>query len=247
VTDLQLGSAPDEFTAATWNVYHGSSRADLDPIRAELEDRGASLLLLSELSQPWAVDWLQAHGWRAWRYGRQYTIAWRAPQWRRVNTGGVRLSPTGYWSPHGDQYSAAAWAILSDCAGRTITSLAYHLPSGVQVREDRRPERRYAAARESVETMQALASRAQTRACLFGGDDNVDELHGIGSGDDTWAPWHQGPLRWVRAPRPTFGHRLIDDLAQTGLHPQGTGWTIPGTTAEKPSHRAYGRRFTWAH
>lgn len=249
MSDHQLGAAPDAFVAATWNVFHGSTRSQLDPILSEISDRDTSVLLLQELSQDWGPDWLEHHGWRAWRFGRQYTVAWKGPQWRRLSTGGIRLSDTGYWARGGDgvQYSDAAWAVLADRRGRSLAALSYHLPSGIQVREEKRPENRYQAATESIHTLQELARDSVTAACLFGGDDNVDELHGIGHQDGTWAAWYDGPLTWHRAPQDTFGHRTIDDLATVGLRsPAGSGWTVGGTEAEHPSHRPYGRRFIWS-
>lgn len=244
---IRLGDAPDTFTACTWNAYHGSTRDQLDPILDRIMARGTSVLFVQELPHDWSAEWLRSHGLRSVRLG-QYVVAWDEKQWTRLAAGGLRLSDVAYEKRGGgDQFSESTWAVLADGRGRTLTALSYHLPAHIQVAEDKRPDGRYRAALESVATMQHVAAEAVTTACLFAGDDNVDELHGIGAGDGTWRTWFGGPLRWVRSPDPTFGHRRkIDDHAQTGLRPMGDGWTLEGTPAETPSHRPFGHRYRWA-
>lgn len=230
----------DTFTAATWNVYHGTAPAKLRPILRDLRDRGVSLLLLQEVSNADVRAMFVDEGWGLYFHPGQYAIAWLREPWVPIVTTGARLSSTAYWRRGGgsEQYSEAAMGIMCDRAGRTLTAMSYHTPAHVQVRVA--PARRVTALRESAAAWRDLAAKAETRAVLFGGDDNVDEN---GPAWDFLLQRATG-LRQVKAPAPTHGHRTrgrrIDDFRVRGLRP-GAGEVLPGGG----DHRVHLREWSW--
>jgi hypothetical protein len=225
------------FRAATWNVYHGTKPSELAPLLAAQQGRGVSIFLFQELSQAGVRDMVVGAGLHLVFQPRQYGIAYNPDVWTELASGGIRLSDTAYYAKGGDnkQYSDAVWAILGDHAGRTLTALSYHTPAHVQVADP--PQRRLQATRESMATLRRVARTAHTDACLFGGDDNVDEARGF---RDRFRFMLGGPLKQVRAPAPTHGRRRIDDFRTTGLRAL-EGSVSPGGG----DHRIHTRLFRW--
>lgn len=228
------------FKAATWNVFHGSKPEDLEPTLKRLLADGVSLFLFQEVSDPAVRRMLRDNGLEVAFAPRQYAIAWDPEVWVGIDSDDVVLSEQTYWTKGGHPMpSRAATAILSDRLGRTLTALSYHTPAGVQTKNP--PKRRLAALRDSMETLTRLADEAETRAILFGGDDNVDEWRG---------PWQKrfrfmrrGPMELlqIRAPKGTFGKRKIDDFRVRGLKPLG------GEVVKNASdHKVHVRTFRWA-
>jgi hypothetical protein len=234
----------DTFKAATWNVYYGTPLAELEPILQDLLADGVSLFLIQEGSQRGLPAMLKRNGLSSYRVYPQYVIAW-TDEWVDVALKGVRLSQTSYFRKGGKKPipTEGAFAILSDREGRTLTALSYHTPAHVQVRPENRPPRRFQALREAMETMKTLADLAETRAVLFGGDDNVDEARAFRA-DFRFMLRAATGLRQVVAPRPTHGHRTrgrrIDDFRVRGLKP-GRGYVRDGGG----DHRVHVREFHW--
>lgn len=228
-----------DFTAATWNVYHGTPVAKLEPILQRLLTRDVSLLLMQEVAHEAQREMLWAAGLEVFFHPRQYVVAWHPAQWVEIESHGVRLSETAYWRPDGGdrQYSEAALAILCDRAGRSLTAMSYHTPAHVQHAD--KPPNRITALVESAAMWREVSTAAQTRACLFGGDDNVDE-------DGRHGPWgfmqaRATGLRQIQAPSATHGRtRRIDDFRVRGLR-AGPGYVLPGGG----DHRIHVRDFVW--
>lgn len=234
--------ASRRFTACTWNVCRTTELPTLEPVlEMLLAKHSVSLFLLQEATQPGLVSMLRRHFLATFRYD-QYVVAWDTEHWTRVNQAAVRLSQTP-WFGHGGhvpRFSDSAAAILADRSGRTLTALSYHTPPHVQVAPSKRPQRRVEALQESMASLQLLAARSNTDACLFGGDDNVDERRAFSSFWDFMRERSTG-LRQVRAPRPTHGSkRKIDDFRVTGLTPRA-GEVVPGGG----DHRVHIRTFLW--
>jgi hypothetical protein len=225
------------FRAATWNVYHGTHPDVLEPLLANQLANGVSIILFQELAQVGVRDLVRAAGLRLVYQPRQYGIAYHPDVWTALASGGIRLSDTAYYAKGGnrEQYADAAWAILGDRAGRTLTALSYHTPAHVQVANP--PPRRIEATRESMATLRRVARTTKADACLFGGDDNVDEYRAF---RDRFRFMLRGQLKQVRAPEPTFGRRRIDDFRITGLVPL-EGSVSPGGG----DHRIHTRQFRW--
>lgn len=231
--------------AATWNVYHGTPLDDLAAVLKELLADGVTLFLIQEGSQPGIQRMLRDHGLHAFRRHREFVIAWDPDEWVLVDRGAPALAETPFYRKRGSKpvITSAASAILSDRQGRTLTALTYHTPAHVQVPEHARPERRVQALREAMETLSELADAAETRAVLFGGDDNVDEN---GAWRKFWLFMRRKAtgLRLVRAPKPTIGHptkgRRIDDFRTRGLKVR-RGYVRPGGG----DHRVHVRKFEW--
>jgi hypothetical protein len=237
---------PDKFKAATWNVYHGTDPEELRPILRRLRNDGVTIFLMQEVSNPKVRTMLREEGLHFVFAPRQYVVAYDPNVWVKVNHGGhVRLGETPYYRKGGnnEQYSDAVSVILCDREGRSLTALSYHTPAHVQVAEKNRPPRRFIALKESMVTLKNLADLAETRAVLFGGDDNVDEARAFKSVFKFMRDGATG-LRQVEAPRPTHGHprrgRRIDDFRVRNLS-VGKGYVIDGGG----DHRVHVREFGW--
>lgn len=225
------------FTAATWNVFHGSTPDNLRPTLERLLHMGVSLILWQELVG--AANWAMIHaaGMQLAFTPRQYGVSWLPDLWVGVAQEDLRLSPTSYYARGGDgkQYSEAAAAILCDRVGRSLDVVSYHTPSGVQ--SPHAPAGRTQATRESFRTLEARARAAHTTGQLYGGDDNVDERFGR-------FRWTLGkPLRQVQAPGATHGRRRrIDDFRVHGID-VGPGLVIPVPAPD--DHNVHVRTFYW--
>jgi len=210
---------PADFTAATWNVYHGSPVASLRPVLRQLRSDGVSLLLMQEVSNPDVRAMLHDEDLHVAFAPRQYVVAYDPGVWEREgNVEAVRLGSTRWFSTTGaPQWSEAVRVILRHKpSGLTLDALSYHTPAGVQrggPAIDSVP-RRIAVLRESMATLTRLANEGRADAVLYGGDDNVDERHG--SGWDFMLEPATG-LRQVTAPEGTHGSRKIDDFRVRGL------------------------------
>lgn len=233
-----------DFKTVTWNAFHGTPAKALRPVLRGLLDREVSLFLMLEMARQEQRDMLEAAGLQYFFHPRQYVIAWDPAVWTKIDAYGVRLSDHPYWARGGDnaQYSEAAEAILCDKLGRSVLAQSYHTPAHIQVPANKVPKNRLIATKESAAYWRQRAKAAETRAVLFGGDDNVDETKGHG-------PWNfmldkATGLTQVQAPTPTFGKRRIDDYRVKGLV-AGPGLTLPGGGAEKPAHRVHLREWAW--
>lgn len=237
----------DSFLAITWNPFAGTPRAEVEPILDAQLERGVSLVFGQEMSRDWWPELLRSRGLRVQFAAPQYVVAWDPAPWTRIDGGDVRLSGQAYAGKGIDeQYSEAAWSLLCDVKGRSLDAVSYHTPSGVQVAEANRPERRLLATLESFAYLGERAVESEATAVLYAGDDNVDETQGIGASERLWAPMQAGAtgLRVVRAPAPTHGkRRRIDDFRalRHGRLKPGEGWVFAGGG----DHRGHGRRFYW--
>lgn len=233
--------AGSTFKAATWNPYHGTELAVIEPILRSLLLDGVSVLLVQEALQDGLEDLFRANGLRTYRHD-QYMVAWRPSVWKRVDVDAVRLSQTAWFAADRNRpkYVDAAAAILSDYSGRTLTALSYHTPPHVQVPPRERPERRVIALREAMASLSTIASTVPTRAVLFGGDDNVDEARAYERFFRFMLEAATG-LAQVQAPSATHGRvRRIDDFRVRGLKPL-EGSVVPGGG----DHRIHVREFAW--
>ena len=235
----------DSFKAVTWNVYAPTPATVLAPILRQQLKKGVSIFLMQEAGSADITKMLRDAGLKTYSHS-QWRIAWDPKVWTAVNRKALRLSQTSYYSKtvKHDVYSEAVEVILCDALGRSLDVISYHTPAHIQVSEATRPANRYQAAVESFRTLAALAKASQCRAVLFGGDDNVDENHGVGSGTSLWSAWLRPAtgLIQVQAPAGTHGKRKIDDfriLPKTLV--VGSGWVDFGGG----DHRIHGREFTW--
>lgn len=234
----------DTFKAATFNVFYGTDLDAVERVLRKMLRDGVTIFLLQEASAKGFTAMLDRLGLAYSFHKPQYVVAWVPSAWVGIDKGGVRLSQTAYYRKGGNNeiHTEAAWAILSDKEGRTLRALSYHTPAHVQVAPENRPPRRFAALVEAMGTLKALAETTQTRAVLFGGDDNVDEAKAFAP---TWKFMLRAAtgLRQVVAPEGTHGKgpRRIDDFRVKGLVPVGEGYVI-----ENPSdHDAFVQTFRW--
>lgn len=232
----ELSHAPRTFSAATWNVFHGTPVRELEPILDQLVEH-VGLFMFQECSQEGFTDMLEAAGLEYSHQG-QWCVAWW-PEWHHVASGHRVLSDVRYFTTEGHPMrSEAQWAILADDAGRTVTALSYHLPSHVQVATP--PARRMEALKGSMATLEQLGAQAKTTAVVFAGDDNVDETHQPRLWD--FMRFRATGLRLVMAPTPTHaGGRRIDDFRVRGAVHVGKG----STRAGGGDHRVHVRGFHW--
>ncbi len=234
----------NRFRSVTWNVFHGTDTAELDPVLAGLRARGVSLFHMQEAQGTDLTAWLDAAGLRSLS-GGDCRMVWDPEQWTVIREDVVVLSSAAFYR-RGSRKPARPQmptVILSDPHGRTIMAGSYHLPAHVQPANA--PERRRAVTAQAMSTLEVLAKNAHTAAVVFAGDDNVDEFRGHGAGTGMWSFMleRRTGLRQVRAPDPTHGVRRIDDfryLPGRGVK-HGNGWTAPGGG----DHRLHGREWTW--
>lgn len=233
---------PDVFKAATWNLLHTVPAAQQAAPLAKARHHGVTLFLIQEADAPGIQQVFRDAGLETFLHPRQYMLAWDPAAWMARATWGTRLAPTPYYakgSSH-EMYSEAAMAILCDEKGRTLTAMSYHTPAAVQVPTSQATQHREQVTREAAATWGELARGAKTHACLFGGDDNVDEGRG---GPRRWGFLLRAAtgLRQVQAPSGTHGQRRIDDFRVRGRLRVGDGWVMdtPG------DHRLHGRTFSW--
>lgn len=241
-----IGYTPPTFTAATFNVGSRNTPHDkiVDRVR-QLMGPGTkagrvTIVLLQEVFDGDLMGRLrratEAQGFRT----GQNAILWNPQTWTRVHSEPVLLSDE-VWHPAGrpdqDNVTRSPAVILADRAGRTLTALSYHLPPHVQ--NPNPPAARRSNLEDSMDTMARLAKKARSAACLFGGDDNVDEAR------ETGGPWdfmleRETGMRLIRPPEATHGRRRIDDFRVADLHPVPKGaWTM-GSPSD---HRIHARVF----
>lgn len=229
----------DTFRTATWNPFNQTPRREVEPILGDLLGRGVSLLLIQESQADYWPDLLRDAELESYHVRPQWRVAWRPDLWVKVNQEPVDLAPEGYFTKSGHLMRVlGASVILCDRLGRSLEAMSYHLPAHVQVAN--KPPRRIAATRAAMVAMGNRAKASETRAQLYGGDDNVDETKAKGG------PWgfmlkRATGMEQVQAPRPTHGRtRKIDDFRTRGLT-AGNGWTQDGGG----DHRIHGRVFRW--
>ena len=252
---------PRNLKAVVWNVYHGTPAATLAPAMVEQIKRGVRLFLMAEAGGHDLSELCRSLGLLSVAHGGQ-RIAWvpadalNADLVHRPGFPGLqllwseplRLSDTG-WHHVGDSpgsplsYSDAVGALFSDCYGRTLHAVSYHLPPHVQ--HPAAPPARVKAAEESWARLSQLSISTRATGVLFGGDDNYDETRPGGPG-----PFRYGRgLTQIRAPRPTHaGGRRIDDFVTRSSGPGkmrriGAGWVV--NVAAPDDHNLFGQQFAW--
>jgi hypothetical protein len=246
----------NSFKAAVWNVFAGTPTDRIaKPLDILLNDYNVGIFYMTEAGGNDINDLLYSRGLKTYAPElemegalAQYRLAWNPSIWTDVFLEGILLSDIPYKTRDGKtRLSAAARAILCDKWGRSLDAVCYHTPAHIQVPVHDMPQNRWNATVESFETLSHLASDTECRAFLSGGDDNVDELEGLG-GPDRWAPMLEGVtgLRQVRAPEPTFGKRKIDDYRVGNGLKVGRGWVIDSNATEKPAHKIHIRNFMWS-
>lgn len=225
------------FVAATWNVHHSSTGASLIQDIKRFQAMGVDVYLIQELKKAkGGVKAFKALGLGIVHIEPEFAVAWDKARFDYVRHREIVLSDEDYWKSE----NKALIVVLRDRAnGRLVKCMSYHTPAHVQVPKHVTFPKVSRVLREAAATWRRVARRANT-ACLFAGDDNVDELRG-------WSPaggWDfmlNGPLEQVRAPKPTHGKRRIDDFRVRGLKPVGRG-SVHETGSD---HRAHVRTFRY--
>lgn len=239
---------PRSFKAATWNAYVGISTPRLEPTLEALLASGVSIILGQEMPRPEHGRLFKRAGLEVSHYADNL-VAWRPGWWTTCSTGGGVLTETVTHSKTGRvQPANAAWAVLCDREGRSLEALSYHTPAGVQTQDP--PARRLQVTQESMAALRARAKGNPARACLYGGDDNVDESWKWAARFAFMAGNSLLPLRQVQAPAGTLGPapfhphpggRRVDDYRVKNLRPgSGAVWAAPG------DHGIHVRNFRFA-
>lgn len=236
----RAGEPPADFTAGTWNVYHDSPRRKLEPTLERIHGLGVSLLLVQEADKPEVRDMLRDAGYRVAFHPQQYVVAWDPRVWVEQEHYPVQLARTDYFA-NGSTRPRRTEAVAAELTHRdtrhTLLALSYHTPAYVQ--QPGAPLRRRQALREAAATWGRLARQTEADACLFGGDDNVDERMAHGPWGFLLKP--ATGLRQVTADEGTHGRggRRIDDFRTKGLRPIGT----PVVLDTVSDHHAHLRAF----
>lgn len=233
-----------DFTAATWNVYHGTDLAVLNPILRRLRHDGVSIFLIQEGQRDGLPALLAKRGLVPFRGGVECLVAYDPEVWELRRSRVVALSPTTYFRKGGKPVPLMTSPVVRlrhRKSGKVLKALSYHTPSAVQRggEENENAPARLAVTENAMRVLRRIASRSKV-AVLAGGDDNFDERLGF------WRELTQGftGLEVVQAPTGTHGSlrrgRRIDDFRTKGLRAR-SGYTIPGGG----DHRVHVRRFDW--
>lgn len=227
------------FVACSWNVHHSTTGSQLvQPIK-RFEQLGVDVMLVQELKRnKGGVKAFKALRWGIVHAEPEFAVAWNKARFEYVRHREVVLSDEDYWKGE----NKALIVVLRDRTnGRLVKCMSYHTPAHVQAPRHVTNAKVLRVLREAADKWRRVARRTPRAACLFAGDDNVDELKG-------WSPaggWDfmlNGPLTQVRAPEPTHGRRRIDDFRVRDLEPVGRG-SVHATGSD---HRAHVRRFRYS-
>jgi len=233
------------FTAATWNVFNGSTPKNLEPsLKHLLHRKNVGLLFMQEMTNDDNLAMLADHDLGVAFVRPQYVVAWKKDEWVPVqHTRKISLAETTFHRVGGAEASvdACLQRLRHRPSGKVLSAMSYHTPAHVQVAN--KPKNRIAALREVATRWKAIQKNEMKHvdAVLFAGDDNVDERlrHG---------PWgfmlkHATGLRQVQAPKATHGKVIkIDDFRERGLT-VGSGWVM--NVPEPDDHRVHGHHFGW--
>lgn len=226
------------FKAVVWNVNHGSDGPSLvQPIK-RFKALGVHVYIVQELKRAkGGVKVFKALGLGIVHAEPEFAVAWDQERFEYVRHREIVLSDENYWKTE----NKALIVVLRDrLTGRLVKCMSYHTPAHVQVPKHVTFPKVSRVLREAAATWRRIGRRSRP-ACLFAGDDNVDEHKG-------WSPaggWDfmlNGPLEQVRAPAPTHGRRRIDDFRVRGLKPVGRG-SVHETGSD---HRAHVRTFRYS-
>lgn len=201
------------FRACTWNVHHGSNGKELEPHVKKFKDMGVDIFLLQEVKpKKNALDPFMRAGYRFRYASPEFAVAWNPERFKYIRHRKVLMSPIKYWT-----LNRALVVVLEDLkTGDTVKTMTYHPPAHVQRPSHKTFRTVFRVLHDVVNKWNRIAKRSKTDACLFGGDDNVDENSG-------WSPrggWDfmlNGPLHQVTSPKGTHGKRQIDDFRIRGL------------------------------
>jgi exonuclease III len=226
------------FTAATWNVNHGSSGKHLLPYAKRMKARRVDILILQEVKRSkGALMAFRAAGYRIVHVEPEFAVAWDNARFEHIRHRAVVLSDIDYWK---DENRALIVVLRDRLTGELVKVMSYHPPAHVQAPKHVTHPRVLRVLRDAAATWDRIARRSRP-ACLFAGDDNVDEHKGW-SPAGRWDFMLNGPLRQVRAPKPTHGKRRIDDFRVRDLKPVGRGEVY----AVGSDHRAFVQTFRYA-
>lgn len=227
-----------DFTAATWNVFHGTKIDVLRPKVARLKRLGVSLIYVQEATRESHEALFAEFGFEVIRGGWECLIAFDPEVWELRRHRTVRLSPTTYFRKTGRAvpYMEAPLVTLRHRAtGKRLKALSYHTPSAVQRggKPNRKVKARLRVTENAMTLFRDLNSRFRASAC-FAGDDNWDERLGH------WRVMGKRftGLRVVQAPAGTHGKRRIDDFRVRDLTPR-SGITLVGGGDHKIHVRSF--------
>lgn len=203
----------DQFTAVTYNVNHSNTPKDVADIFHEIKSFATSIWLLQEVKNYRRYKRLfKKLGLKSKYAAPEFCIAWDPKKWEFIRAFSPQMSPTEYWTTN----RSLIVVLKHKATGLKIKFMTYHPPAHVQSPNHPTFKVVFKVLREVVNKWNRIAnnSAGKVYACLFGGDDNVDETHG-------WEPkggWDfmlEGPLEQVRPLTGTHDARIIDEFRKT--------------------------------
>lgn len=213
VQTFKFAHHADLFNAVTYNVKHGNGPKQLSDIFKEIRDLQTSIFLLQEVKNYRRFKkMLRKLGLKSKYAKPEFCIAWDPKLWKFIRSYRPQMSPTEYWTTNYALVVVLEYIPL----GLRIKFMSYHPPAHVQAPKHKTFRVVSRVLREVVNKWNRIAERSvkHVYACLFGGDDNVDETHGW-SPPGGWAFMLDGPLQQVRPLTGTHGKRIIDEFRKT--------------------------------
>jgi len=203
----------DTFTAVTYNVEHGNGPKELSDIFKEIAGFGTSIWLLQEVKKYRQFKkMLKKLGMKSTYAAPEFCIAWDPKIWKYKRSWRPQMSPTKYWTTN----YALVTVLEHIPTGLLIKFMSYHPPAHVQAPKHKTFPVVSRVLREVVVKWNRIAERSikHVYACLFGGDDNVDETKGW-SPPGGWDFMIEGPLTQVRPLTGTHVAGIIDEFRKT--------------------------------
>lgn len=199
-----------------WNVHHHTPKDALAEEAGRFVKMGVDVFLLQEVKlKRGHREVFTKLGYRSRYASPEFMIAWNPERFEYVRHRKILMSPTKYWT-----LNYALVVVLRDKrTGKTIKFMSYHTPAHVQAPKHVTWPKVWKVLHDGVNKWNRLARKSKVDACIFGGDDNVDEHKGWKHPQGGWGFMLDGPLEQIEAPEGTHGRRRIDDFRVRGVRP----------------------------
>lgn len=213
IQDFKFADGSATFRACTYNVEHSNNERSLHRIFVEIaKSYEAGILILQEVKKNKGIlKLVKSLGYSLKYAAPEFCVAWDN-EWEYVRHYRPQMSPTEYWTTN----YALVVVLRHKKTGKLVKIMSYHPPAHVQSPKEKSFPVVTKVLRQVVRKWNKIARRntKHVYACLFAGDDNVDEFKGYAPKDD-WEFMLNGPLKQIRAPVGTHSRRKIDDFRIT--------------------------------
>jgi len=203
---------------ADWNVHHHTNWRLASPTFERIFRWKPDILILQEIQndRDGILEGLQdEHGFKSRHAEPEFAIAWDPKRFDYVRHSRTRMAPTEYWTIN---YSLIVVLADRELPGQHLKVMSYHAPAHVQAPNHVTHDRVMKVHREFADKRHAIATRHDI-PFLSAGDSNIDPRKGWRPAGGWDFEFDRKPLTYVRAEKPTYGGRHIDEFMVVGLEP----------------------------